>query len=210
MAKPILETPADIATGVRALRRQCQALAHVHDVIGDPPVRRYAPGFAGLARIIVAQQVSAVSASAIWSRASATVTPFSPEVILTAPDELLRGAGLSLGKLKTIRAAASAVASGKLRLDTPASPAEIEAVGAALVAIKGIGPWTADIYTMFCIGHRDAFAPGDLALQLASKAAFGLPAKPNAIELTQIAERWRPWRGVAARLLWAYHAHQIK
>jgi len=77
---------------------------------------------------------------------------------------------------------------------------------ARLTAVKGIGPWTADIYLMFCLGHADAFAAGDLALQEAARLAFDLEARPTARVLAELAERWRPWRGVAARLLFAYYA----
>jgi DNA-3-methyladenine glycosylase II len=79
-------------------------------------------------------------------------------------------------------------------------------VHAALTAVNGIGPWTADIYLMFCLGRADAWAPGDLALQIAAQQAFGLKSRPDKDQLLEIAERWRPWRGVAARLLWAYYA----
>src|SRR5208337_1998757 len=82
---------------------------------------------------------------------------------------------------------------------------EAEVAHDALVAVKGIGPWTADIFLLFCLGHPDAFPAGDLALQEAAKLALALEARPNAAELEEIAERWRPWRGVAARLLWAYY-----
>ena len=81
-----------------------------------------------------------------------------------------------------------------------------EAIHAALTDVSGIGPWTADVYIMFCIGRADAWAPGDLALQVATQRALGLDQRPGAGELLRIAERWRPWRGVAARLLWAYYA----
>jgi DNA-3-methyladenine glycosylase II len=76
----------------------------------------------------------------------------------------------------------------------------------ALTALPGIGPWSADIYLLFCLGRRDAWAPGDLALQLATQHAMGLDRRPGPAELAAIAERWRPWRGVAARLLWGYYA----
>ena len=76
---------------------------------------------------------------------------------------------------------------------------------ALLTALKGIGPWTADIYLLFCLGHPDAFPAGDLALQEAARIAFGLEARPGAKELIALAERWRPWRGVAAKVLWAYY-----
>jgi DNA-3-methyladenine glycosylase II len=80
---------------------------------------------------------------------------------------------------------------------------------AALTALHGIGPWTADIYLLFCLGHADAFPSGDLAVQEAARIAFGLRNRPDAKRLTKLAEAWRPWRGVAAHLLWAYY-HAVK
>ena len=77
---------------------------------------------------------------------------------------------------------------------------------ARLIAVNGIGPWTADLFLLFCLGHPDAFPSGDLALQEAARLAFGMKKRPDAQKLEKIAERWRPWRGVAARMLWAYYA----
>ncbi|MGL4974691.1 MAG: DNA-3-methyladenine glycosylase family protein, partial [Bosea sp. (in: a-proteobacteria)] len=100
---------------------------------------------------------------------------------------------------------AAAIDSGVLNLDALADmPAD--AAKAQLTAVKGIGPWTADIYLMFCLGHADAFAPGDLALQEAARIGFNLKKRPNPKEMAKIAENWKPHRGVAARLLWAYYA----
>ena len=81
-----------------------------------------------------------------------------------------------------------------------------EEVHATLTAVSGIGPWTADVYIMFCLGRADGWAPGDLALQIAAQQALGLDERPDPVEMLELAERWRPWRGVAARLLWAYYA----
>ena len=118
-------------------------------------------------------------------------------------DDEMRAAGLSRPKIKTLRAVAAAVKDG-LDFDDLASRDDAE-VRARLVSISGIGPWTSDVYLMFCIGRADAFAPGDLALQEAARLLMGLDARPSADELEVIAERWRPWRGVAARLLWSYY-----
>jgi len=177
----------------------------VHDIAGDPPVRRRPGGFEGLAHIVVCQQLSAASAAAIWKRCLGAIQPFAPAEILDAPDETLRGAGLSGPKIRTLRAIAHAVARDGLELDRLATRSEDD-IHAALTSVSGIGPWTADIFIMFCLGRADAFAPGDLALQVAAQRAFGLEERPGALALAAIAERWRPWRGVAARLLWAYYA----
>ena len=208
LAKPrLIETEDDLKDGIRALRRKCAIARRMHDAAGMPPLRRRAGGFEGLARIVVGQQLSVASAAAIWGRTFATVTPFEATILLATPDETLRAAGLSAGKVRTLRAIAAAIMAGGLDLDT-LPPRSDEEVHTALTAVTGIGPWTADIYIMFCLGRADGFAPGDLALQVALQMAAGLEARPNARELEEYAERWRPWRSVAAVLLWAYYKVQ--
>jgi DNA-3-methyladenine glycosylase II len=205
LSKPrLIETEADLKDGIRALRRKCAIARLMHDSAGVPPLRRRQGGFEGLARIVVGQQLSVASASAIWGRTAAAVTPFEAVPLMETPDETLRAAGLSVGKVRTLRAAAAAVLEGRLDLEKLARRSE-EEVHEALTAVTGIGPWTADIYIMFCLGRADGFAPGDLALQVALQMAAGLEARPNAKELAEFAERWRPWRSVAALLLWAYY-----
>jgi DNA-3-methyladenine glycosylase II len=199
-----LETAADIRAGVQALRRKCCAMRRVHDATGDPPLRRRPLGLEGLARIVVAQQLSTVSAGAIWERLVVAVQPLRADALLQASEERLAGTGLSRTKIKTLRAIAMAVAHDGLDLDR-LSGASDETVHEALTRVSGVGPWTADIFLMFCLGRRDAFAAGDLALQVAAQHALGLGHRPSAPELLELAERWRPWRGVAARLLWAYY-----
>ena len=171
---------------------------------GPPPLRRREPGFAGLAGIIVSQQLSVASARAIFSRLEARVTPFEAGPLAAASEEDLRACGLSTGKIRTLRAVAEAVNAGGLDLAGLAALGAEEA-HAALVRVKGVGPWTADIFLLFCLGHPDAFPAQDLALQEAAKLALKLKVRPDAARLERIAERWRPWRGVAARMLWAYY-----
>jgi DNA-3-methyladenine glycosylase II len=199
-----IATEDDIRRGVRALRRKCPHMRAIHDLAGDPPLRRLEGGFPGLARIVVGQQLSVASAAAIWGRTFGLLTPFSAEGLLCLDDGALRAAGLSAPKIRTLRNVAHAVVAGGLALDALEGAGQ-EEIHATLTAVNGIGPWTADIYIMFCLGHADAWAAGDLALQLACQMAMGLDAKPGAKELSAIAERWRPWRGVAARMLWAYY-----
>ncbi|MGI9403818.1 MAG: DNA-3-methyladenine glycosylase family protein, partial [Hyphomicrobium sp.] len=168
---------ADIHTGVRVLRRKCMHLRRVHDQVGDPPVRRHAPGFEGLVRIIAGQQLSIASAEAIWRRVSIAVVPMAPASVSALTDEDLRAAGLSRAKVRTLRAIAEAVDDG-LKLEQLAGEPE-GAVHGELTAIHGVGPWTADIYLLFCIGRADAFAAGDLALQMATRNAVGLKERPS-------------------------------
>jgi DNA-3-methyladenine glycosylase II len=200
----IIASEADIRTGVNALRRKCATMRHVHDTAGDPPLRRGLAGFEGLARIVVGQQVSIASAAAIWGRTVAACQPFEPATLLRLSDQALAGAGLSRPKIRTLRAIAGACANG---LDLAAlESASDEEIHTALTGVVGIGPWTADIYIMFCLGRADGWAPGDLALQIAMQRAFALAERPGKDDMMTFAERWRPWRGVAARLLWAYYA----
>lgn len=199
----LIESEDDIRAGVKAVRRKCPAIRRLHDMLGDPPLRRRPAGFEGLSRIIVAQQLSVASAAAIWTRVETAVAPFAPDSLLSLNDETLRGCGLSAGKVRTLRNIARAVEADELQIESLGALTDTE-IHEQLTRVSGIGPWTADIFLMFCLGRRDAFAAGDLALQVATEAAFGLDGRPTAAELLEIAERWRPWRGIAARLLWAY------
>ena len=187
------------------MRRKCAIMRHVHDTAGHPPLRRRPAGFEGLARIIVGQQLSVASATAIWTRTAAACQPVrARRSARRSTDEQLAAAGLSRAKIRTLRAIADACGNG---LDLAGlDDASEEEVHAALTEVVGIGPWTADVYIMFCLGRADGWAPGDLALQIAAQRAMGLDERPNADALKDIGERWRPWRGVAARLLWAYYA----
>jgi DNA-3-methyladenine glycosylase II len=171
---------------------------------GPPPLRRREAGFAGLAAIIMAQQVSTASATAIFARLQARIVPLEAPEIARATEEDLRACGLSNAKIRALRALAQAIVEGGLDLKGLGS-LDAEDAHKALVAVKGVGPWTADIFLLFCLGHPDAFPAGDLALQEAARLALNLKRRPDAARLERIAERWRPLRGVAARMLWAYY-----
>jgi DNA-3-methyladenine glycosylase II len=200
----LIQTEADIAAGVEALQTECEVIRRMVPRTGQPPLRRQRYGLDGLFSIIVGQQVSIAAANAIWAKFTANFPDRQPDIILMAEEQSLKASGLSAPKIRTIRAIADAVQTGALDLEALASM-EADAAKAAMTEIKGIGPWTADIYLMFCLGHADAFAPGDLALQEAIRIAFRLDERPTERETMLISERWRPWRAVAARLLWAYY-----
>ena len=200
----LIQCEADLLTGIKALRRKCPIMRLVHDATGLPPLRRRAAGLEGLARIIVGQQVSVASAAAIWDRTYLAVQPFDAPTLLAKTELELRAAGLSGPKIRTLLAVGREIAEAGLDLAALDHLSDDE-IHAALTGISGIGPWTADVYLMFCIGRADTFAAGDLALQASAQIAMQLESRPTADELRQIAERWRPWRGVAARLLWAYY-----
>jgi DNA-3-methyladenine glycosylase II len=200
----ILDSDAALKEGVAALVGLDPAMARIVAEGAVPVLRKRPPGFEGLVWIIVGQHVSTASAAAIWGRVKAQFGSLTAPAVLAARDEELRAPGLSGPKIRTLRAVAAAVAEKRLDLDAlPERPAD--EAHAALTAVKGIGPWTADVYLLFCLGHRDAFPAGDLALQEAARIAFGLVDRPDAKALTALAERWRPWRGVAAKTLWAYY-----
>ena len=200
-----IASDTDLEEGMAALSAAHPQWRALIALTGLPPLRRREAGFAELVAIIVGQQLSVESARAILARMHAILGPLTPERIRLATDDELRLSGLMRPKQRAIRALAEAILTGTLDLDAleQASPEEVHA---RLTAIHGIGPWTADIYLLFCLGHGDGFAAGDLAIQEAARHAFGLPARPDAKALALLAEDWSPWRGTAARLLWAYYA----
>lgn len=200
-----LETDEDIAKGLRALTRKDPELRPIRKLAGAVPLRRRPPGFDGLARIIVGQQLSVASAAAIWGRFEKTLGKVEAGRVLKASEETLRSAGLSGPKIRTLTAVSEVVAAGAIDLEGLADQ-DPEEAHAALCALHGIGPWSADVYLLFCAGHRDIFPAGDLALQVAVQEGLGLAERPNAKDLAALAaERWRPWRGAAAHLFWAFY-----
>ncbi len=200
----LIDSQAALDRGVAELCDLHPRFAELVAAGAVPPSRKRAAGFAGLAAIVMGQQLSTASAAAIWGRLDATFPNLSADTVMSAGDETLRGVGLSRAKVATLRAMAACVRAGTLAFD---DLAEMEAEGARaiLVAVPGIGPWTAEVYLLFCLGHPDVFPAGDLALQEAARLAFGLPARPSARDLATLAESWRPWRGVAAYILWAHY-----
>ncbi len=206
LAIATLETMEDVRRGVVALKAACPILARVHAEVGDPPLRRRAGGFPGLARIIVGQQLSIASADAIWRRVEAAVMPFDVATLHASSDADLKAAGLSAAKIRTLQGLAEAIIAGRIAPERLEQAAESE-VRSALCSVAGIGPWTADIYMMFCQGRADAFAPGDLALQEGVRMARRQENRPSVADLSQLAERWRPWRAVAACIIWHAYAH---
>lgn len=204
MKRTHIHSEADLDVALTALGRIDPRFVALLATAGRPPLRRREDGFAGLAAIIVAQQLSTASAAAIWGRLAAAFDPLEPAAILRARPARLARLGLSAPKIRALKAIARAVQRGELALPALAELAAEEA-HAALTAVHGIGPWTADIYLLSCLGHADAWPAGDLALQEAARVAFALPARPTAKEMLTLAEGWRPWRAVAARILWSYY-----
>jgi DNA-3-methyladenine glycosylase II len=199
-----IHTESDLDAAIAALVALDPRWAAVAERTGRPPLRRRAGGFAGLAQIIVSQQVSVASAAAIHGRLVALADPFDHVCVLRARKDKLLRVGLSNAKVRALKAIAKAIDGQKIDLgaltDMPADDAH-----AALVALHGIGPWTADVYLLACIGHADAWPAGDIALQEAARVAFDLPHRPTTKEMGPLADAWRPYRAVAARLLWSYY-----
>ena len=190
--------------GLHAVIELDPKLAPLLDYAGRPRLRKQPPGFPGLVGIIISQQVSTASANSILARVKAHFGDITPAHFLDCGDETLKSLGLSSPKIRSLRATAYAVAHNHLPLHELHTYEAEEAI-AALTSVKGIGPWTADIYLLFCLGHADAFPAGDLALQEAARMGFRMRARPDAGKLEKLARRWRPYRGVAAKLLWAYY-----
>jgi DNA-3-methyladenine glycosylase II len=171
-------------------------------------LRRREGGFQGLCSIVCGQQLSTASAAAIRNRLFQAFDPFHHNTVRLARADKLRRLGLSNNKIKSIKEIGKALSRGAIDL-TAIGNMEADDAHAELVKLHGVGPWTADIYLLFCLGHADAFPAGDLAVQEAVRIALNLRKRPDAAGLTKIAEAWRPWRGVAAHLMWAYY-HVVK
>jgi len=196
----IIETDADVAQGMAALAAMCPRMKAAYAITGPLPLRRKPDGFAQLLSAIIGQQVSIASASAIWGRMQ-DAGMVTPQACAAASEEDLRALGLSRQKARYTGELARADIDFIALRDLPSAD-----VIKTLVAVPGIGPWTAEVYTMFSLGHADVFAPGDLALQEAAKVLYDLPERPKERAFRVMAEEWAPWRSVAARLLWAYYA----
>lgn len=199
MVGRIIRTEACLAEGMDWLGQAEPRFAQAYAQTGSLPLRLRDDGFAALFDAIVSQQVSVASADAIWARL-ATAGLTDPARVAEASDEDLRACGLSRQKAAYGRALAqSGIDFAALRT------APTDQVIATLVAIKGIGTWTAEIYAMFSLGRADVFAPGDLALQESMRRLFALEARPTEKQARAMSAAWSPWRAVAARLLWAYY-----
>ncbi|GAB5446397.1 DNA-3-methyladenine glycosylase family protein [Gymnodinialimonas sp.] len=196
-----IETDEDVAAG---FARLCTIEPKFAVISGPLPLRRRPDGFGALLNAIVGQQVSTASAAAIWARLQEA--GFCEEgAVATASEEGLKGCGLSRPKVRYAKALAAA------QIDYAAlRTAPVDDVLTTLIAVPGIGRWTAEIYAKFALGHADIFAAGDLALQEGAKLLFDLPERPNEKEMRAMAEDWQPVRAIAARALWAYYREKTK
>lgn len=199
MVGRVITSDACVAEGAGALALLDPKMAEALEAIGTAPLRLRADGFEALLDAIVSQQISVAAAKGIWARMEG-MGLCSVDEIQDASDEDLRNAGLSRPKVKYVRALVEADLDYVALRSMPD-----EDVVEKLIAIKGIGRWTAEIYCMFALGRADAFAAGDLALQESAKALYELDKRPAEGELRAMAEAWSPWKSVAARILFAYY-----
>ncbi len=200
----LLDSAYVLTRHVDALLVLDPALATVHEQAGSFEIRTAEPGFAGLARIVTGQQLSTASAAAIWGRVAALEGALTPEGYLQLSEAEIRAAGFSDFKYRTVRGIAEALVGGDFAF-SELDGLDADSAIATLTRLKGIGPWTAELYLMFSAAHPDVFPAGDLALQWAVAWADGDTVRPSARALKTRAERWAPYRSAAALLFWRYY-----
>jgi DNA-3-methyladenine glycosylase II len=201
---------------VESVNEHAHRLAHVQPFFryvieryGPPPLWARPPGFATLIWIILEQQVSLASARAAFLRLQARLPEVSPQAFLTLDDETLKAVGFSRQKTGYARGLAQAILSGQLHLESLAEEDD-EIVRQALVRLKGIGPWTADIYLLMALGRPDIWPAQDLGLVVAVRHGLRLETPPSREEMETIGAAWRPYRSVAARLFWHYYLSELR
>jgi DNA-3-methyladenine glycosylase II len=197
-------TGASLEAGARALARRDPELRALLLKNGLPPMWGRRPGFGTLIHIVLEQQVSIAAAKSLFRRVSAELGGMTPEAVLRRGVPGLHRLGLTRQKAAYCHELARAIQGGRLRLSEIASAADDEG-RAALLALRGIGPWSVDIYYLMALRRPDIWPTGDLALAVALHEVKGLPARPDRRLQTEISASWAPWRSVAARLLWHYY-----
>jgi len=194
-------TPRGFRAAVEILARDDPSLAAIVERHGVPEFWAREPGFATIVLLILEQQVSLASARAAYERLERRVGAVEPPAVIGSSDAELRADGFSRQKARYVRVLADSIESGALDLDAVAGLPDDEA-RVALVAVPGIGPWTAEVYLLSALRRPDTWPVGDIALQEGARRALALDTRPSAAELAEIGERWRPHRATAARLLW--------
>ena len=204
MEERIITSQECISEGLAALAKLEPKFNQIIKTIEEIPLRRTSEGFDRLLSTIVSQQLSVAAADAIWNKIELAGLN-KIQKIRKVSDQELRDVGLSKQKIKYVRSLANANINYRSLRTMPTSQVVNE-----LTQVSGIGNWTAEIYAMFSLGRADVFAPGDLALQEATRVLFNLPERPSEKNLRFMAKNWSPWQAVAARLLWSYYNHQKK
>ena len=204
MEERIITSQECISEGLVALNKLEPKFRQAINAIDEIPLRRTSGGFDRLLSTIVSQQLSVAAADAIWKKIElAGLNQINK--IKKVSDQDLRQVGLSKQKVRYVRSLANAKINYAALKAMPTSQVVSE-----LTQVSGVGNWTAEIYAMFSLGRADVFAPGDLALQEATRLLFNLPERPSEKELRVMAKEWSPWQAVAARLLWSYYNDQKK
>ena len=204
MEERIITSQECISEGLAALAKLEPKFNQIIKTIEEIPLRRTSEGFDRLLSNIVSQQLSVAAADAIWNKIELAGLN-KIQKIRKVSDQELRDVGLSKQKIKYVRSLADANINYRSLRTMPTSQVVNE-----LTQVSGIGNWTAEIYAMFSLGRADVFAPGDLALQEATRILFNLPKRPSEKDLRSMAKDWSPWQAVAARLLWSYYNQQKK
>ena len=195
---------AAIRVALDRLTAEDSILAEARRVAGILPERRQPATWQSLVKLIVGQQISVAAAAAIWTRMLTAIEPFSAEELMSHDDESLRGMGLSKTKVSYCRSLARAEIDGELTIDRFPDMTD-EEIARQLIAVRGIGKWTAEVFLLFALERPDVFPADDLALQVAVQDLYGLSERPKRPAVLEIAEQWRPDRSTAARLLWRYY-----
>jgi DNA-3-methyladenine glycosylase II len=204
MAEPVSLTEESFTRGLGTLSERDTDLAQLNVDVGQPPMWVREPGFPTLVHIILEQQVSLASAKAAFDRLCLATAPLTPQGFLKLGDAILRSIGFSRQKALYGRNLAKAILKGRLNLATLHVMDDATA-RSELVEIKGIGPWTADIYLLMALRRPDIWPSGDLAIAVAVQEIKHLRSRPTAKELDAIGVKWQPWRAIAARILWHYY-----
>jgi DNA-3-methyladenine glycosylase II len=205
--QPTRLTRASLELAAAALAARDPHLAEVYRNHGTPPMWARPPGFPTLLRIILEQQVSLVSARAMFQRLKSNIKPFAASGFIEAGEASLRSLGVTRQKAHYCVQVAQAFTNGEL---SQIARLNDEDAHQALLRIKGVGPWTANIYLLMALRRPDIWPDGDIALASASGRLRKMNTRPSFPELAKIAEVWRPYRSVAARMLWQYYLAERK
>ena len=205
--KTRIQNESDIQFGLDELIKLDPALSPLIEKVEEVPLRLSKNGYAGLAKIVTSQLISRAAAQAIWLRIENELGDVTPKNISCKNEQELKGLGLSGAKARTFIQVAHEVSNGTLNFDEIDQLPPDKALK-KLMTFKGIGRWSAEVYLMFCCGHADFFPAGDIALRTAAGNAFWHGIRPDEQQLRARAELWKPYRSIAARLLWAYYAHE--
>jgi DNA-3-methyladenine glycosylase II len=202
-------THATLAAGARALARRDPDLADLFRRYGMPPMWARRPGFATLIHIVLEQQVSIVAARTLFRRLSQHLGGMTPQTVAAHGVTRLRRCGLTRQKASYCHGLALAVRDGQLDLGRVARAADADG-RETLLAMRGLGPWSVDVYYLMALRRPDVWPSGDLALAVAMRDVKRLTGKPGNAEQQEISAPWTPWRSVAARLLWHYYLRSHK